>query len=273
MPDDLTRRQLVRRAALVACAPALARGLAGCARRISPNRTLATGAPADGNLSLARATVPELDRPGGAVVLHPQCVPHPVLVANTGSGFVAVQADCPHASCELAWVPEDREAECPCHGSRFAGDGTVLNPPARIDLLAYPVTVDASGAIVLHLFAGDTVFPPVQGGKIVLDATKYPALQQAGGAVLGHPDGLPGPLVITRPGSGPALVALSALCTHLQCTVQPVAGGNLHCPCHGSSFDLRGAVLSQPATLPLLEYGHAGDATGMVTITVPPTCP
>jgi Rieske Fe-S protein len=140
------------------------------------------------------------------------------------------------------------------------------------DLQAYPVTVDPSGTLVLHLFAGDTVFPPVQGGKIVLDATKYPALQQAEGAVLGHPDGLPGPMIITRPGASPELVALSALCTHLQCTVQPVGGGLLHCPCHGSGFDLRGAVLTQPASFPLHQYDLSGDATGMVTIAVPPTC-
>jgi len=40
---------------------------------------------------------------GGAIVLHTPCAPQPVLIANTGTGFAAMQAICPHAGCELAW--------------------------------------------------------------------------------------------------------------------------------------------------------------------------
>jgi nitrite reductase/ring-hydroxylating ferredoxin subunit len=39
---------------------------------------------------------------------------------------------------------------------------------------------------------------------------------------------------------------LSAVCSHLGCTVNH-AGEGYHCPCHGSSFDSQGKVLSGPA--------------------------
>ena len=45
MPDDVSRRQLVRKAALLACLPALGRAAAGCARRIATDRAITVAAP------------------------------------------------------------------------------------------------------------------------------------------------------------------------------------------------------------------------------------
>jgi Rieske Fe-S protein len=231
----------------------------------------------DGRLVIPAAQVPELDRTGGAIVLRTPCAPRPVLMANTGTGLVAMQAICPHASCELAWVGEDLQAECPCHGSRFAGDGTVLNPPARTSLQAYPASRDpVSGDVRLHLFAGDGVFPPVQDGKVVFPLASYPALLQTGGAVLGHPEGMAGPLLVTRPDASANPVALSAVCTHQQCTVQPAPAGapgtfTLYCPCHGSAFDLTGKVTHDPATVDLSPLG-VDLTSGIVTVAVGSIC-
>jgi len=50
-------------------------------------------------------------------------------------------------------------------------------------------------------------------------------------------------------------LALSATCTHLGCTVPwDEASQRFACPCHASSFDLRGEVLSPPAPRPLDLY-------------------
>ena len=47
-------------------------------------------------------------------------------------------------------------------------------------------------------------------------------------------------------------LALSRKCTHLGCTVPWVEEkGRFICPCHASSFDLHGEVLSPPAPRPL----------------------
>ena len=59
------------------------------------------------------------------------------------------------------------------------------------------------------------------------------------------------PLILVQPEEG-TIVALSAVCTHQQCTVAPDED-ELVCPCHGSVYDLTGANVSGPAPSPLPE--------------------
>ena len=46
---------------------------------------------------------------------------------------------------------------------------------------------------------------------------------------------------------GGELYAISAICTHLGCTVAAQEGGGFYCPCHGSRFAPSGAVIAGPA--------------------------
>jgi Rieske Fe-S protein len=206
---------------------------------------------------------------GGAIVAILPAGGGAVLVANTGTGYLALGATCPHQGCEVAWVQEDKQVECPCHGSRFAGDGTVLHPPANADLPSYPVEPDGQGNVVVHLFAGEGVLKNLQltGGQVSFDIADFPALQSVGGVVGGRPNGFPSPLLITRlaAGNGPdAVGAINAICTHLGCTVLPGAG-TLQCPCHGSVFDLAGGFVQGPAGGGLLRYVAGFDGT---TVTI-----
>ena len=41
---------------------------------------------------------------------------------------------CPHMGCALKWNPQEHSWDCPCHGSRFAKDGSLLDNPATGDL-------------------------------------------------------------------------------------------------------------------------------------------
>lgn len=45
---------------------------------------------------------------------------------------------CPHLGCALKWNKQERSWDCPCHGSRFASDGALLNNPATDGLRTPP---------------------------------------------------------------------------------------------------------------------------------------
>lgn len=60
------------------------------------------------------------------------------------------------------------------------------------------------------------------------------------------------PLIVAQPNAG-TVVAFSAICTHMGCTVAP-SDGILRCPCHGSTYDLAtGDNTGGPAPSPLTE--------------------
>jgi cytochrome b6-f complex iron-sulfur subunit len=75
--------------------------------------------------------------------------------------------------------------------------------------------------------------------------TLKPPAEYAGGSVTGVPEAR---AYILRDAQG--LYAISAICTHLGCTVNKT-GDHFECPCHGSKYNGAGYVLKGPATAPL----------------------
>lgn len=52
-------------------------------------------------------------------------------IYKDGQGRVyAVDPVCPHAKCTVAWNTAEKTWDCPCHGARYAPDGTLLGGPA-----------------------------------------------------------------------------------------------------------------------------------------------
>ncbi|HEX8952767.1 MAG TPA: Rieske (2Fe-2S) protein [Polyangia bacterium] len=106
-----------------------------------------------------------------------------------------------------------------------------------------------------------TVAP--SGNQVTLAYAQFPALMSPGGsAVVQIQNGFP--LAVVRTGDATA-VALSATCTHAACIVQyDAAQSFLHCNCHNADFDLQGAVLRGPTTIPLPTYAASPNADGIV---------
>ena len=56
------------------------------------------------------------------------------LFANAGEAVIDLAVPtaprCPHMGCALKWDPARQTWECPCHGSRFDGDGELIAGPA-----------------------------------------------------------------------------------------------------------------------------------------------
>ena len=109
--------------------------------------------------------------------------------------------------------------------------------------------------------------PAVINGRIAVSLLEFPALQAVGGGVVGRPEGLHDPIAISRTDQG-TFQAVSAFCTHMACILRyNQLNATLDCPCHGSSFELDGAVVSGPAVKPLrvLTTDFDGNVVGVLT--------
>jgi cytochrome b6-f complex iron-sulfur subunit len=65
--------------------------------------------------------------PIGSVTLD---LPFSIFVLHSQEGFYALSAVCTHLGCLSVWKPESGIIACPCHGSAFRPDGTVIAGPA-----------------------------------------------------------------------------------------------------------------------------------------------
>lgn len=134
---DETRRGFLKLATRVLLSASGLLGLGGLVRFLSYSsepqpRTEFDLGPASDFLSGSRTLLPDI----------------PALLVHDDSGFFALSLTCPHLGCTVG----ERAGEliCPCHGSRFDHEGSVLRGPAREALrtLRLEITDDNH----LHLF-------------------------------------------------------------------------------------------------------------------------
>ena len=86
---------------------------------------------------------PALREPGGTARIDDDAaLLHVVALRTSASCVLAVFRVCPHGACEVAWEPATSVWRCPCHGSRFAPEGTLLEGPADRGLRQFPAVVD-----------------------------------------------------------------------------------------------------------------------------------
>ena len=78
--------------------------------------------------------VQERDNPWAEVFSPSRTILRPQLLVNavesTLNLITPTVPRCPHLGCALKWNRAEHTWDCPCHGSRFGEDGTLLNGPA-----------------------------------------------------------------------------------------------------------------------------------------------
>jgi glycine/D-amino acid oxidase-like deaminating enzyme/nitrite reductase/ring-hydroxylating ferredoxin subunit len=95
---------------------------AGALRHLLGDRLSLPGVEALERLSPGEGVVVRLDGENQAV-------------SRTDAGdLLTVSAACTHMGCLVAWNTAERTWDCPCHGSRYLPDGTVIEGPAVQDL-------------------------------------------------------------------------------------------------------------------------------------------
>lgn len=70
-------------------------------------------------------------------------------ISNTDKGLLALSATCTHLGCLFKWVDLNNRFECPCHGSKFQGNGTYIEGPAPRNLDRFQLEVDEAGGTVI----------------------------------------------------------------------------------------------------------------------------
>ena len=72
----------------------------------------------------------------------------PVLLVRSNAGFTALSLVCTHLGCTVEARPDG--FACPCHGSRYDGQGQVLRGPAGRALRRLRLETNPDGDLVLY---------------------------------------------------------------------------------------------------------------------------
>ena len=106
----------------------------------------------DGALAIVVAQHPELVVGGVKIFDRIDGYPDPIAILRVGSAsFVALNAKCTHMCCTVAYDAHTMGWKCPCHGSTYAADGSLVGGPSRFPLVRFATAFDGTTLTISSL--------------------------------------------------------------------------------------------------------------------------
>ena len=106
-----------------------------------------TGTDAN-DVVLALSEYPELAAVGGEVLLTDPKAGNIIVARVSSSSVVCLSSQCTHAGCPVKYNQQADRFDCPCHGSQFAYDGSVIRGPATRALTSFPTEFDGAQVVI-----------------------------------------------------------------------------------------------------------------------------
>ena len=123
----ISRRRFLGSTALVVL-PVLG---GGCADKLPEVAIVDLPAVVNQSVVIPLDDFPELKAVGGSIVGMTSGYPNPIVIAHVdGDRFVALDAVCTHMRCTVEYNALNLPLDCPCHGSTYEVDGSVIGGPA-----------------------------------------------------------------------------------------------------------------------------------------------
>jgi cytochrome b6-f complex iron-sulfur subunit len=149
----MKRREFVGWVGVSGVMSALPATVAACGQQTSTSQVPAGSAGSAASAASPRTdgfevagTVADLDKTGQ--LLNERMALGKALVVRVGGDqLLAVEPTCNHAGCSVAWSAEQNFV-CPCHASKFASDGKVLQGPATQPLALYTAKIEGDQVLV-----------------------------------------------------------------------------------------------------------------------------
>ena len=132
----MTRRDLIQKVIIAGTVYlVIPPALSSCSKDGTDNGTGGNGGGGKTiTIDLTNATYAALNNVGGSVVVQE------IIVANTASGYVALNSVCTHQGCTIGYNSTLNNFPCPCHGSVYSATGSVVNGPATVAVKSYAVS-------------------------------------------------------------------------------------------------------------------------------------
>jgi cytochrome b6-f complex iron-sulfur subunit len=145
----MAQRRASRREFLCLGAAAAAAAACGGCAILGSRKADVVAEPRQGVVRLTKAQSAALLASEGSTLVQPKGLHDKILIVHlTDHVLYAVSAICTHMGCTVHYSKDAGQIDCPCHGSQYALDGSVIHGPAKRPLRRYDVTLENGEVLI-----------------------------------------------------------------------------------------------------------------------------